>query len=114
MKQTEEKIKETIVKVYKDLELTCDPRYPIKCTFVVVNNKDDFRYGAKFWSGSYDYREIGKYGEEFAGLYPEYILSIDDETGEAFALHHYSGHMQVLLNKEGKYVYGKQLYRPDK
>lgn len=109
MKQTIEKINQTIAKVYKDLELSCDSRYPIKCTFHTEGS-----FGKNVWSGRYDYREIGKYGEEFAGLYPEYVLSINDETGEAFALHHYSGHMQVLLNKEGKYVYGKQLYRPEK
>lgn len=113
MKQIEEKIKEITAKVYKDLELTCDPRYPIELNFVSKDLKDNSR-GIDYWASGYDYREIGKYGEEFAGLYPEYVLSINDETGEAFALHHYSGHMQVLLNKEGKYVYGKQLYRQEK
>lgn len=106
MKSTPEKIKKVIAKVFKDLELDCDKRYPIDCIFHQENDKKDK------WLGGYDYREIGKYGEQFTGMYTDYIISIDDETGVAFARHHYAGHMQLLLDENGKYIYGKQLYRP--
>lgn len=105
MKLTEEKVKKVIAQVYKDLELTYDIRYSIRCRFISEENN---------WVGSYDYREMGKYGERFAGMFPEYIVSIDDETGKAFALHHYSAHMQLILNENNKYIYGIQLNRPNK
>lgn len=109
MKLTEEQVRQITAKVYKDLNLDHDPRYPIRCRFHENNS-----FGINVWSGRYDYREIGKYGEEHTGVYTDYILSIDDEKGVAVAVHHYSAHMLIVLNDEGKYVYGKQMYRNPK
>ena len=39
MKQNEEKVKKEIIKVFKDLELHCDERYPTKCSFVCCSPK---------------------------------------------------------------------------
>ena len=111
MNLTKEQIKEIIIKVHVDMRIPHDSRYPIELNLIKKeeeNNRFDFDY----WACGFDYRLIGKYGEEFTGLYPEYIITIDDKKGEAVAYHHYSGHVQIKLNKEGVYEFERRMGLP--
>ena len=110
MKLTKEKVKEIIAKVHKDLSLTHSDKYPIECGFVkkgVNPNRFDF----DIWTGGYDYSDPEAVGDDSWGKYPEYIISIDDQKGEAIAYHYYTGHVEIRLNKMGKYEEVKQMYR---
>lgn len=112
MKLTEDQVKNIIVKVNKDLNLYYSEKYPIFCTFHLKNDKYN-RFEIDYWGGGYDYRDPEAVGDEWFGEYPEYLFSINDETGEAFAYHYYSGHVEIKLNKQtGKYEAVKQLFRP--
>lgn len=109
MKLTIEQVKEIIKKVYKDLNLSHSDKYPIECGYIkkgIIPNRFDFNV----WKGGYDYRDPEAVGDEWIGLYPEYIISIDDEKGEAFAYHYYTGHLRIKLNDEGKYEVVGKLY----
>ncbi len=109
MKLTEDKVKEIIKKVHKDLNLTHSDKYPIYCTFSKPSNGlGEFNYNT--WSGGYDYSDPEAAGDDSWGKYPEYIISIDDEKGEAFAYHYYTGHLRIKLNEKGKYEVVGKLY----
>lgn len=109
MKLTEDQVKEIIVKVHKDLNLTHSDKYPIGCGFVKKGiNPNNFDFN--IWTGGYDYRDPEAVGDEWIGLYPEYIISIDDEKGEAFAYHYYTGHVRIKLNEQGNYEVVGRLY----
>lgn len=98
-----DQVKVIIAKVHDDLNLTHSDKYPIFCTFHTKDEKGN-SYKMDYWGGGYDYRDPGAVGDDAWGLYPEYIISIDDAKGEAFAYHYYTGHLHIHLNEEGKYV----------
>jgi hypothetical protein len=109
MKLTEEQFKKITVKVHKDLDLTHSEKYPIEFIFIPKSDKNN-RYGVNIWSSGFDYRDPEAVGDEWIGLYPEYGISIDDEKGEAFAYHYYTGHLRIKLNENGKYEVVGKLY----
>jgi hypothetical protein len=109
MKLTEEKVKEIIAKVHKDLNLLHSDKYPIYCVFDKPSRGlGDFDFPT--WGGGFDYSDPEAVGDDSWGKYPEYIVSIDDEKGEAFAYHYYTGHLRINLNEEGKYEVVGRLY----
>ena len=56
-----------------------------------------------YWAGSYDYSDPEAVGDEINyGEYPEYIIIIDDQKGEAVIFSYYTGHYYLEL-KNGKY-----------
>jgi len=109
MKLTEDKVKEIIIKVHNDLNLTHNIKYPIYCRGYEKNDKEN-DYPFPRWGGGFDYSNPEVAGDEWIGLYPEYIISIDDEKGEAFAYHYYTGHIRILLNENDKYEVVGRLY----
>jgi len=114
MNLTEEQVKEIILKVHIDLDLTHNVKYPVFYRAYEKNDKEN-DYSFAIWSGGFDYRDPESVGDEWLGLYPEYIVSIDDEKGEAFAYHYYTGHIRIKLNEEGNYeVIGKLFERKEK
>jgi hypothetical protein len=107
MKLTEEQVKEITVKVHKDLNLSHFDIYPVMCQ-AVPQSKDLGGFNFPTWVGSYDYRDPEAVGDEWMRIGSEYIITIDDEKGEAFAYHYYTGHLRIKLNENGKYeVVGK-------
>ena len=114
MKLTEEQVKKIIIKVYKDLKLPHFDIYPIICRSVEPSNElGGFNFPT--WTGSYDYRDPDAVGDEWMRMGSDYIISIDDEKGEAFAYHYYTGHIRIKLNEEGNYeVIGKLFKRKEK
>ena len=102
MKLTQEQAKEIIIKVHKDLNLTHNDKYPIVLRGYEKSDKEnDFPFSK--WSGGFDYRDPEAVGDDGWGKYPEYIITIDDEKGEAFAYHYYTGHLRIKLNEQGNY-----------
>ena len=87
MKLTEEQVKEIIAKVHKDLNIYHSEKYPIGCGFVKKGLNPN-RFDFNIWIGGYDYRDPEAVGDDSWGKYPEYIISIDDEKGEAIAYHY--------------------------
>jgi|SRR5690606_5467813 len=110
MKLTEEQAKEIIAKVNKDLNLYHSDKYPIYCGFTKKgHNMNNFDFD--IWGGGYDYRDPEAVGDEINyGEFPEYIISIDDEKGEAFGYHYYTGHIRIKLNEQGNYEVVGKLY----
>jgi len=109
MKLTEKQVREIIAKVHNDLDLSFSDKYPIECGFLkkgLLPNRFDF----DVWKGGYDYRDPEAVGDDSWGKYPEYIITIDDEKGEAFAYHYYTGHLRIKLNENGKYEVVGKLY----
>lgn len=112
MKLIEEQVKQIIAQVYKDLNIYHSNKYPINCGFTKKGHKMN-NFSFNIWTGGYDYRDPEAVGDDSWGKYPEYIISIDDEKGEAIAYHYYTGHVEIRLNKgTGKYEQVKQMYRP--
>ena len=113
MKLTEEQVKEITAKVYKDLNIYHSEKYPITCGFI-KRNENPNRFDFDVWKSGYDYSDPEAVGDKINyGEYPEYIISIDDEKGEAIAYHYYTGHVEIRLNKgTDKYEEVKQMYRP--
>jgi hypothetical protein len=109
MKLTENQIKEITVKVHKDLNLSHSEKYPIEYIFIAKNDMNN-RYGFDLWSSGFDYRDPEAVGDDSWGKYPEYGISIDDEKGEAFAYHYYTGHIRIKLNENDKYEVVGKLY----
>lgn len=109
MKLTEEQVKEIILKVHKDLNLSHNDKYPIYCVFNKPS-KGLGEFNFSTWGGGFNYSDPQAVGDEWIGLYPEYIVSIDDEKGEAFAYHYYTGHLRIKLNEQGKYEVVGKLY----
>lgn len=108
MNLTKEQIKTIIIKVFTDMKIPHDSRYPIFAAFYEPKGKNEM-FDFNYWSVRFDYRLIGKYGEEWTGLYPNYSVTIDDEKGEAVAYHHYSGHVQIKLTETGRYEFERQM-----
>ncbi len=110
MKLTADQVKEIIKKVHKDLDLYHSDKYPIYCNF--STHSDRVRgFNSPSWGGGYDYRDPESVGDEINyGEFPEYIISIDDEKGEAFAYHYYTGHIRIKLNEKGNYEVVGKLY----
>jgi len=114
MKLTEEQVKKIIKKVYVDLNLPYFEIYPINCGFTKKGHKMN-NFDFDIWTGSYDYRDPDAVGDEWMRMGSDYIISIDDEKGEAFAYHYYAGHIRIKLNEEGNYeVIGKLFERKEK
>jgi hypothetical protein len=110
MKLTEDQVKEITAKVHKDLNLTHSNKYPIEFIYIYKNDEHN-RFGIDYWSTGYDYRDPEAVGDEINyGEFPEYIISIDDEKGEAFAYHYYTGHIRIKLNEKGNYEVVGKLY----
>lgn len=109
MKLTIEQIEEIVKKVHIDLNLLHSDKYPIISNFRKPS-KGLGKFNFPTWGGSFDYRDPEAVGDEWIGLYPEYIISIDDEKGEAFAYHYYTGHLRIKLNEQGKYEVVGRLY----
>lgn len=107
MNLIEDQVKEIIAKVHKDLNLTHSVKYPIYCGFTKKGHKMN-RFDFDLWGG-YDYSDPEAVGDSSWGM-PEYIISIDDEKGEAFAYHYYTGHLRIKLNEEGNYEVVGPLY----
>ena len=113
MNLTADQIKEIIKKVHKDLNLSHSDKYPVYCVF----EKPSKRLGGfdfPTWGGGFDYSNPRAVDDEWIGLYPEYIISIDDEKGEAFAYHYYTGHLRIKLNEQGNYEVVGKLYNYNK
>jgi len=112
MKLTEEQVKEITSKVHKDLNLSHSDKYPIEYGFVKKGHNMN-RFDFNIWKSGYDYRDPEAVGDDSWGRYPEYIITIDDEKGEAIAYHYYTGHLEIKLNHDtNKYEIVKQMYRP--
>lgn len=110
MNLTEEKVKDIIAKVHKDLKLYHSDKYPIYCNFT-KRSSGIGGFDFPTWGGGYDYRDPEAVGDEINyGEFPEYIISIDDEKGEAFAYHYYTGHIRIKLNDQGNYEVVGKLY----
>ncbi len=110
MKLTAEQVKEITAKVHKDLKLYHSDKYPIVCGFVKKGENPN-RFDFNVWKSGYDYRDPEAVGDEINyGEFPEYIISIDDEKGEAFAYHYYTGHIRIKLNEQGNYEVVGKLY----
>jgi hypothetical protein len=109
MKLTEKQAKEIIAKVHTDLNLSHGNKYPMFLRGYEKNDKEN-DYPFALWGGGYDYSDPEAVGDDSWGKYPEYIISIDDEKGEAFAYHYYTGHIRIKLNEEGKYEVVGRLY----
>jgi hypothetical protein len=109
MKLTEEQVKEIIIKVHKDLNLSHSDKYPIYCNFS-KHSKGIGAFNFPTWGGGFNYSDPEAVGDEWIGLYPEYIIYIDDEKGEAFGYHYYPGHLRIKLNEQGKYEVVGKLY----
>ncbi len=110
MKLTEDQVKEIIAKVHQDLNLAHSSKYPIFVRGYEKNDKEN-EYPFARWGGGYDYRDPEAVGDEINyGEFPEYIISIDDEKGEAFAYHYYTGHIRIKLNDQGNYEVVGKLY----
>lgn len=110
MKLTEEQVKEIIKKVHIDLNLPYFDIYPIECGFIKKGvNPNRFKFN--IWTGGYDYRDPEAVGDEWLRTGGEYIISIDDEKGEAFAYHYYTGHIRIKLNEDDKYEVVGNLYQ---
>ncbi|WP_128330262.1 hypothetical protein [Apibacter sp. HY039] len=110
MNLTKEQVKKIIAQVHDDLNLDHSDKYPIFCTFEKATDEDN-RLGIDNWGGGYDYSDPEAVGDDSWGKYTEWIIKIDDEKGEAISFHHYTGHYEIALNKEGKYEIVKQMYR---
>lgn len=111
MNLTIDQVKEIIAKVHDDLNLTHSDKYPIFYRGYEKNDKEN-DYSFASWGGGYDYSDPEAVGDDSWGKYPEYIISIDDEKGEAFAYHYYTGHIRIKLNEQGKYEVVGKLYEP--
>ena len=109
MKLTAEQVKNIIRKVHKDLNLLHSDKYPIYCGFTKKGHRMN-NFDFDLWGGGFDYSNPKAVGDEWIGLYPEYIISIDDEKGEAFAYHYYTGHLRIKLNEQGNYEVVGRLY----
>ena len=109
MKLTTELVKEIIRKVHKDLNLSHSDKYPINCGFTPKGHEMN-NFDFDIWTGGYDYRNPKAVGDDSWGKYPEYIISIDDEKGEAVAYHYYTGHLRIKLNEQGNYEVVGRLY----
>ena len=110
MKLKEEKVKEIIKKVHDDLNLSYCSKYPI--TFNAFDKGEthaNFPFAS--WLGGFDYSDPESVGEDQWCIYPEYIITVNDEIGEAISYHYYTGHFKIHLNEKGKYELGNQLYR---
>ncbi|WP_228427728.1 hypothetical protein [Apibacter raozihei] len=60
----------------------------------------------------YNYSDPEAVGDEWLrSPGSEWFITIDDEKGEVISFHHYTGHYEIALNKEGKYEIVRQLYR---
>lgn len=105
MKLTEEEVKEIMIKVFKDLNLQHNDKYPMTCFFYEKDEDYDFDY----WAGAYDYRNHVAAGEELSGRNIEYGITINDETGLAVEYGHYTGHYKIKLDDDGKYVILKRI-----
>ncbi len=110
MKLTTEQVEEIVKKVHQDLNLYHSDKYPIICNFRKPS-KGLGEFDFPTWGGGYDYRDPEAVGDEINyGEFPEYIISIDDEKGEAFAYHYYTGHIRIKLNEQGNYEVVGKLY----
>ncbi|MAN29031.1 MULTISPECIES: hypothetical protein [Mesonia] len=75
MKLTENQVKQIIIKVHKDLNLTHSDKYPIYCNYRKPS-KGLGNFSFPTWGGGFDHRDPEAVGDEWIGLYPEYIISI--------------------------------------
>lgn len=99
MNLTRENVKEIISKVHKDLQLPHDDKYPVLFTFT----ENGHNFGPNIWGGGYDYNQPELVGDDETGLYPEYIVFISDDTGEAIKYGYYTGWFNIALGDDGKY-----------
>ncbi|WP_128330265.1 hypothetical protein [Apibacter sp. HY039] len=111
MNLTKEQVKQIIAQVHKDLNLEHDNKYPILTNFIHKNDEyNDWKFD--YWGGGYDYSDPEAVGDEWLrSPGSEWLITIDDAKGEAIAIHSYTGHYEIALNKEGKYEIVKQMYR---
>lgn len=108
MNLTEQQAKQIIAQVHDDLKLDHSDKYPIYCAFHSQKDEGNL-YKADYWGGGYDYRDPEAVGDEYYGMYTEWIITIDDEKGEAIQFAYYTGRWEIKLNKNGKYKRVKKL-----
>ena|SRR4028119_2172838 len=94
MKQSKGSVKSAIAKVHKDLSLIHNDAYPIFCRFHDKTEQGN-HLGIAYWGGGFDYSN--PLGEDGWGDYPEYIITIDDDTGEAVMYSYWDGHYYIKL-----------------
>ncbi|MCS4304503.1 MULTISPECIES: hypothetical protein [Chryseobacterium] len=103
MKQTENKIKEAIAKVYKDLKLDHNNQCPIKLNFWKKEDKDN-RFNMDYWSGWYDYSK----GFSSNEMYGNYIIAINDEDGKPLSVLIFPEELCIDTDKDGNYFLGNR------
>lgn len=103
MKLTEEKVKQIIAKVHRDLKLDCDDRFPIKVNFF----KNDDIYTKDYWAGIYDYSKPPE-GVKIGRTYPCDFVNIDDEKEIAFSVSFFPYDSPIELDKNGNYVWRRE------
>lgn len=102
MKHTEEQIKKTIAKVYKDLKLDHNEQYPIKLNFWKKEDKDN-RFNMDYWAGWYDYSKGFPPNE----MYENYIIAINDKDGKPLSVLIFPEEFRINLEKDGNYAFDK-------
>lgn len=102
MKHSENQIKKTIAKVYKDLKLDHNDLYPIQLNFWKKEDPDN-RFNMDYWSGRYDYSKGFPPNE----MYENYIIAISDKDGRPLSALISSEELRITIDKNGNYVFGK-------
>lgn len=110
MKLTEAKAKEIVQKVYDDLEIRHDKRYPLKAVYS-ENNKVFINFS--HWLGGYHYNN--PIGDDWFGEYSDFIITVNDETGEAVMISGTGGAgNRYLILENGKYKIGEHVFAKNK
>ncbi|MGH1518777.1 hypothetical protein [Chryseobacterium sp. JK1] len=102
MKHTEDQIKKTIAKVYKDLKLDHNEQYPIKLNFWKKEDPDN-RFNIDYWSGWYDYSKGFPPNE----MYENYIIMINDKDGKPLSILIFPEESKIEIDKNGNYAWEK-------
>lgn len=102
MKHTEDQIKKTIAKVYKDLKLDHNHQYPIQLNFWKKEDQDN-RFKMDYWAGWYDYSK----GFPSNEMYGNYIIAINDKDGKPLSALIFPEELRINIDKNGNYVFDK-------
>lgn len=104
MKLSENEVEDIIRKVYKDLRLEHNEKYPIKCHF---HKKDkDSRYKVDYWSGFFDYSEL--LDEDFR-TYSNDPIIVNDETGQPISILIFPSETSIKIDQVGNFKWGNEM-----
>lgn len=95
----EQEVKAVIKKVYKDLKIDHNDKYPIKCRFFSKAEEDNTQ-NIDFWSGCYDYSKNIE-GEEPVHL--PVMIRIDDKNAVPFSVLIFPGECSIEVTEKGNY-----------